>query len=571
MLAKPILKKRQAEKETVQRLKQQGVPPLLARLFASRGVQDATQIQFRWAKLHAPNQLNENQKAAQLLANAIEAHERILIVADYDCDGATACAVGLRALNAMGADVDFLVPDRFETGYGLSPQIIELALNHPNGKPDWILTVDNGIASIEGVEAAKQAGIQVIITDHHLPSDILPAAAAIVNPNQPNCSFPSKHLAGVGVLFYLMLALRAELRQRGVFDVHSQPRLENLADLVALGTVADVVRLDANNRILVAQGLKQIRQSEMNPGIAALFQVASRDPKLANSFDLGFAIGPRINAAGRLADMSLGIQCLATDNFDEALTLAHELDLINRKRRNIEQNMHKEALATVELKTSLKPNATVCVYEPDWHQGVVGLVAGRLKEKFWRPTIAFAKANENELKGSGRSIPDVHMHDTLDFIYKKHPDLIQKFGGHAMAAGLSIHPKNLETFKKAFEQAVIEFTGRTEFEPIIETDDSLEIDYLNLETAKTLHRYVWGTGFPPPIFQDCFQVLNQRVLKEKHLRLNLARKGRRFEGIWFNQAKPVGNKVELAYRLDENHWNGQSRLQLIIEYGETLE
>jgi len=568
MLARPLLKPRPAQPQLAQTLKQQGLHPLIARLFAARGVRDIKEAQFRWANLHPPQNLYQNQKAAALLADAIESQQRILIVADYDCDGATACALGLRALNEMGADADFLVPDRFKTGYGLSPAIIELALAHPNGKPDIIVTVDNGIASIDGVLAAREAGIEVIITDHHLPGDALPAAAAIVNPNQPDCNFPSKNLAGVGVIFYLMLALRAELRNRGAFGVDDQPRLENLSDLLALGTVADVVPLDANNRILVAQGLNQIRQKNMTPGIAALYHVSGRDPERSHSFDLGFAIGPRINAAGRLADMSLGIQCLCTDDYDEALALAHELDTINKQRRNIEQDMHAQALKAVQMQSALNPTATVCVFEPQWHQGVVGLVAGRLKEKYWRPTIAFAQADDNELKGSGRSIPDVHLHDTLDLIYKRHPGLLQKFGGHAMAAGMSIHPQNFEAFKAAFEEAVIEFTGRTEFDPIIHTDHSLEIQYSSLETAQLLQQFVWGTGFAPPIFQDHFEVLEQRVLKDKHLRLIVARQGQRFEAIWFNQGQPVGPQIELAYRLDENHWNGRSRLQLIVEHGQ---
>lgn len=568
MLAQPVLKPRPHHPQATQQLEQQGVHPLLARLFAARGVRSAKEIQFRWAHMLSPARLYDNQRAAALLADAIEEQRRILIVADYDCDGATACAVGLRALNEMGADVDFLVPDRFKTGYGLSPAIIELALQHPNGKPDLIVTVDNGIASIAGVQAAKEVGIEVIITDHHLPADSLPEAAAIVNPSHPNCNFPSKNLAGVGVIFYLMLALRAEMRARGAFDSSSQPRLEELADLVALGTVADVVPLDFNNRILVGQGLRQIRAQNTNPGIRALFQIAGRDPERANCFDLGFAVGPRINAAGRLADMSLGIHCLCSDDYEQALAMANELDAINRQRRSIEQQMHEEALLAVEQQTALRPQATVCVYEADWHEGVVGLVAGRLKEKYWRPTVAFARSDAGELKGSARSIPDVHMRDTLDLISKRHPELINKFGGHAMAAGLSIDADKLDAFAQAFEQAVIEFTGKTEFDPVIETDHSLELAYCTLDTAQALQRFVWGTGFPAPIFQDQFQVVNQRVLKDKHLKLSLAREGQHFEAIWFNQPEPVGEQVELAYRLDENHWNGRSSLQLIIEHGQ---
>ena len=424
----PILKTRPVQEAASQALKQAGIHDLMARLLASRGVTDAAQIDPAWRNLIPPAMLTQAREAAALLADAIARRDRMLIIADYDCDGATACAVGLRALRSMGAIVDFLVPNRFETGYGLSPAVVELAEQHPSGKPDLLITVDNGIASIEGVEAAHQAGMKVLITDHHLPGDELPDALAIVNPNQPGCAFPSKNLAGVGVIFYLMLALRAELRQRGVLDANGGPRLNELADLVALGTLADVVSLDANNRLIVTQGLERMRKGQMQVGLRALFQVAGRDPRQASAFDLGFALGPRINAAGRLADMALGIRCLITDDEDEAAHLARELEEMNQDRRSIEQTMREEALRAAEL-AEPETSATVCVYHPEWHQGVVGLVASRLKEKYWRPTLAFAQGDEGEIKGSGRSIPDVHLRYALDLVSKRYPGLILKFGG----------------------------------------------------------------------------------------------------------------------------------------------
>src|SRR5690606_10653057 len=412
------------------RLEAAGIHPLLARLWAARGMGEPALAQPGWSAMIPPAQLTHAETAAALLADAIAQRKRMLVVADYDCDGATACAVALRALRRMGAIVDFLVPDRFETGYGLSPAVVELACWHASGKPDLIITVDNGIASVDGVEAARQAGMEVIITDHHLPGDILPQALAIVNPNQPNCGFPSKHLAGVGVIFYLMLALRAELRQRNVFS-DGGPRLDDLADLVALGTVADVVRLDANNRLLVTQGLQRMRQGRMQAGVRARFAVSSREPRRANTFDLGFALGPRINAAGRLADMSLGIRCLLTDDPQEALVLAQQLDAINQERRSIELTMREEAMNTLTHEAPARP-ASVCVYHPEWHQGVVGLVASRLKETYWRPALAFARCDDGTLRGSGRSVPDVHLRDVLDLVSKRHPGIILKFGGHAM-------------------------------------------------------------------------------------------------------------------------------------------
>ncbi|PWE13302.1 single-stranded-DNA-specific exonuclease RecJ [Alcaligenes faecalis] len=563
----PILKNRPAQEAASNALKQAGVHDLMARLLASRGVTDAAQIDPAWRNMIPPNMLTEAREAAVLLADAIARRDRMLIIADYDCDGATACAVGLRALRSMGAVVDFLVPNRFETGYGLSPAVVELAEQHPSGKPDLLITVDNGIASIDGVEAAHMAGMKVLVTDHHLPGDELPDALAIVNPNQPGCEFPSKNLAGVGVIFYLMLALRAELRQRGVYEANAGPRLNELADLVALGTVADVVSLDANNRLIVTQGLERMRKGQMQAGLRALFQVAGRDPRQASAFDLGFALGPRINAAGRLADMALGIRCLITDDEDEAANLARELEDMNQDRRSIEQSMREEALRAAEL-AEPDTSATVCVFHPEWHQGIVGLVASRLKEKYWRPTLAFAQGDEGEIKGSGRSIPDVHLRDALDLVSKRYPGLILKFGGHAMAAGLTIEEDNYDVFVQAFEEAVQELTGRYQFDPIIETDGSLEPEHINITVAGLLQKQVWGAGFPAPVFRDNFFVRQQRLLKNKHLKLSLERNGEYFDAIWFNRDTLLPENIEAAYRLDQNEWNGNVSVQFIIEYAQ---
>ncbi|QII84986.1 single-stranded-DNA-specific exonuclease RecJ [Bordetella hinzii] len=561
----PRLTVRNADLSACQALQNAGIHPLLARLWAARGVTEPGQTQMGWPALLPPGTLTHSAHAAAVLADAIQAGKRLLIVADYDCDGATACAVGLRALWAMGANVDFLVPNRFETGYGLSPAVVDLAVAHRAGKPDLIITVDNGIASVEGVAAANAAGIGVVITDHHLPGDTLPDALAIVNPNQPGCGFPSKNLAGVGVIFYMMLALRAELRRRGVYPPDGGPRLDALSDLVALGTVADVVKLDANNRLLVTQGLQRMRAGRMQAGLRALFAVAGREPRSANGFDLGFALGPRINAAGRLADMSLGIACLTTDDEDQALAMARELDNINRERRGIESEMREQAMAAMQAPEAVA-GATVCVFDPSWHQGVVGLVASRLKEKFWRPTLAFAPAGDDEIRGSGRSIPDVHLRDALDLVSKRHPGLIRKFGGHAMAAGLTLGRDGFAAFAPAFDAAVRELTGRDRFEPLIETDGSLETGYANAEVAGLLQQQVWGAGFSAPLFLDEFTVRNQRLVGEKHLKLSLERGQQRFDAIWFGHDQSLPERIQAAYRLEQNVWNGLVSVQLVIEY-----
>lgn len=565
MVVAPKLSTRSANDVVANALEAAGIHPLLSRLWAARGVRAIDETLLKWAGLIPPAQLTHVDAAASLLADAIQANKRLLIIADYDCDGATACAVGLRALRSMGAVVDFLVPNRFETGYGLSPEVVQLALQHPAGKPDILITVDNGIASVDGVAAANEASMGVLVTDHHLPGPNLPDALAIVNPNQPNCGFPSKNLAGVGVIFYLMLALRAELRRRGIYAADGGPRLDQLADLVALGTVADVVKLDSNNRLLVTQGLQKMRKGSMQAGLRALFAVAGREPRQATTFDLGFALGPRINAAGRLADMSLGINCLITDDDNLALKLARELDEMNQQRRNIEGTMREEALQAVQ-QGQPTIGATVCVYHPDWHQGVVGLVASRLKETYWRPTLAFARSSPGELRGSGRSIPDVHLRDVLDLVSKRQPGAIIKFGGHAMAAGLTLREDAYTEFLLRFDEAVRDLTGRDSFEPIIETDGSLETGYANAQVAGMLAEQVWGAGFPPPVFRDVFHVHHQRLLKDKHLKLSLERGHQRFDAIWFNHAETLPERIDVAYRLEQNIWNGVVSAQLIIEH-----
>jgi single-stranded-DNA-specific exonuclease len=548
-------------------LQKSGIHTLLARLWAARGVATSEQTRLSWADLINPSELNQADKAAAILADAIAARKKLLIIADYDCDGATACAVALRGLRAFGADVDFLVPNRFETGYGLSPAVVELASRHHAGKPDMLITVDNGIASIEGVQAANDLGMQVLVTDHHLPGDALPDAIAIVNPNHPECQFPSKNLAGVGVIFYVLLALRAEFRRRGWVDAKAGPRLDALADLVALGTVADVVRLDPNNRLLVSQGLKKIRSNQLQPGLKALFLVASCDNREATALDLGFRIGPRINAAGRLADMSIGIRCLTTDDEAEALTLARELDTMNHRRRTIEQDMSEQALVSLEAPEKAR-NATVCVFHPDWHQGVVGIVASRLKEKFWKPTLAFAPGDPGELRGSGRSVPDVHLRDVLDLVSKTHSGMILKFGGHAMAAGLTLRQEAFAEFEEAFDLAVRRISGKDSFEPLIETDGSLDPLFTTAEVAGMLHEHVWGAGFPPPLFRDTFRVLNQRLLKEKHLKLRLERMNQQYDAIWFNHAETLPEYTDLIYEIAPNAWNGVVNVQLMVRHAE---
>ncbi|SFG81004.1 single-stranded-DNA-specific exonuclease [Duganella sp. CF458] len=547
-------------------LRQGGVHPVLARLFAARGLNNAAELSSELAALMQPSGLLHIGRAAEFLADSIAAGKRMVIVADYDCDGATACATAMRGLRAMGAKVDFIVPNRFEYGYGLTPEIVELTAREKS--PDIIITVDNGIASIEGVEEAKRRGIDVVVTDHHLPGDSLPDARVIVNPNQPACGFPSKHLAGVGVVFYVLLALRAEMRRRGVFDAQTQPKLDALLDLVALGTVADVVRLDTNNRILVAQGLKRMRAGRMHPGVAALFRVSGRASRTASPFDLGFALGPRLNAAGRLEDMSLGIECLLTDDETRAWELAQQLNDINLKRREIEAEMQDAALLHLD---DFQPadRSTICVYDDGWHQGVIGIVASRLKERFYRPTITFAPAGDGMIKGSGRSIPGFHLRDALDLVSKRAPGVIDKFGGHAMAAGLSLRAEAFEHFCAAFEAIGQAWLTESQLERVVETDGPLEENCYTTQFIELLDGQVWGQGFAPPVFCDEFRVLSQRILKDRHLKLMLEKKGVRYDAIWFGHTDALGERARVAFRLDANEYNGVTRVQLLVEHAES--
>ncbi len=546
-------------------LRQSGLHPVLARLYAARGVGDSSELATELASLIAPSGLLHIEKAAVFLADAIAQNKKMCIVADYDCDGATACAVGLRGLRMLGATVDYIVPNRFEYGYGLTPEIV--ALTAKEKSPDIIVTVDNGIASIDGVAEANARGMQVVITDHHLPADTLPDASVIVNPNQPNCGFPSKNLAGVGVMFYVLLALRAELRKRGVFDSQTQPKLDVLLDLVALGTVADVVKLDPNNRILVAQGLKRMRSGRMHAGIAALFRVAGREPRNASPFDLGFAVGPRLNAAGRLADMSLGIECLTTDDEGRAWQIAQELNSINADRKDIEREMQDVALLHLD-DFKAEASHTIAVFDPGWHQGVIGIVASRLKDKFFRPTITFAPGDEGLMKGSGRSIPGFHLRDALDLVSKHAPTLIQKFGGHAMAAGLTIRSEDFPAFQAAFEAVGKSWLKQEQLERIIETDGALEDAYFTTDFIDLLGSQVWGQGFAPPIFCDDFKLVSQRILKERHLKMVLEKNGLRYDAIWFGHTDSFSDKVKVAFRLDANEYNGVTKVQLLVEHVE---
>jgi single-stranded-DNA-specific exonuclease len=551
-------------------LERAGLHPVLARIYAARGVASAADLTTDLAEMIAPARLANSADAAILLADAIESGSRIIIVAEYDCDGATACAVGVRALRAFGADVEYIVPNRFEYGYGLTPEIVELAARR---EPDLLVTVDNGIASVEGVAAANELGIATLITDHHLPGAQLPDAACIVNPNQAGDDFPSKHLAGVGVMFYVMLQLRAELRERGAFADSAQgssgPNLGSLLDLVALGTVADVVRLDRNNRLLVEQGLKRMRAGKAQAGIEALFSVAGRDPRRASGFDLGFVCGPRLNAAGRLSDMGLGIECLITDDRSRALNIAAELDRLNRERRDIEAGMQEQAAVALE---SFKPDesAAVSLFDAQWHQGVVGILASRIKDRVHRPAIAFARSDpgnaHGEIKGSGRSIPGLHLRDALDLVSKREPGLILRFGGHAAAAGLSLLETDFARFRESFEAVARELIAKDALTQVVETDGSIETGYLNLQTARLLEASIWGQGFPEPRFLDEFDVKSQRLLKDKHLKLKLARGAAVFDAIQFNATTPLPQRVRAAYRLVANEFNGVANAELIVEH-----
>ena len=572
MSLEPIaIDNRDVPPRTVWALEQAGVHPLLARRFAARGVKSADELDEALGKLLPPAGLLGAADAASLLADAIGAGSRICVVADYDCDGATACAVilrGLRMLGAESANLGYVVPDRRVHGYGLTPAIVDLAI--ATAAPDVLLTVDNGIASLEGVAHAAAHGLTVVITDHHLPALVdgevaLPEADVIVNPNQPGCGFASKQLAGVGVAFYVLLALRAELRERGEFGVADQPRLDTLLDLVALGTVADVVRLDRNNRCLVAQGLKRIRAGRMQPGVAALFAAAGRDPRQASAADFGFALGPRLNAAGRLADMTLGIECLLTDDAARAHELAAALDAINRERRSVEAGMREQAEALVDKVLAAAGNveAAFAVYDPAFHEGVVGIIASRLKDRLQRPTFVFALGQDGALKGSGRSVEGLHLRDALDLVSKRHPDLLKRFGGHAMAAGCTIDLASLDLFRSALQTAAANLSTAPTGQRIA-SDGALAAEHWNVATARLIEAQVWGAAFEAPVFCDAVEVVSQRLVGDKHLKLAVRLGGTVRDAIWFGRVEPIGERVRLAYRLEVDSYNGNERLQMIV-------
>ncbi|MED5617741.1 single-stranded-DNA-specific exonuclease RecJ [Ideonella sp. BN130291] len=567
----PLIETRDCPPRVAFALEQAGVHPLLARLFAARGVRAPQELDDSLGQLLPPGALHGAAEAACVLADALQQAQRICVIADYDCDGATACAVALRGLKMLGAKpgtLHYVVPDRAVHGYGLTPAIVDLSLRK---EPQLLLTVDNGIASHAGVAHARAKGLGVVITDHHLPALIdgatpLPDATCIVNPNQPACGFESKHLAGVGVMFYVLLALRAELRSRGVFDAQTQPKLDALLDLVALGTVADVVRLDANNRRLVAQGLKRVRAGRMQPGLAALFSAAARDPRRASAFDFGFAIGPRINAAGRLSDMTLGIECLLTDDPARAAALAQQLDSINRERREVEAGMREQAEALLE---SLMPEgdapSAVVLFDPEFHEGVVGIVAGRLKDRLHRPTFVFALGQDGLLKGSGRSIPGFHLRDALDLVSKRHPGVLKKFGGHAMAAGCTLDEEHFDTFDEALQQVAAEWLDAATLQRRLRTDGGLPAEYFDAQTVQVLDSQVWGQAFEPPLFCDEVEVVAQRLVGEKHLKLRVRHCGALRDAIWFGRVEPVAERVRLAYRLSLDEYQGQLRVQMVVE------
>lgn len=549
--------------------------PLLQRIYRQRGVQSAKELNYALAGLNKP-QLKGLDQAITLLSESVEKAERILIVGDFDADGATSTALALRAFNLLGhRAVDFLVPNRFEFGYGLTPEIVKVAAEKA---PDVIVTVDNGISSIEGVAEARRRGIKVIVTDHHLPADQLPEAHAIVNPNQPGCPFESKHMAGVGVIFYVMNALRSHLLAKGWFGEHTPPKLTELLDLVALGTVADVVRLDHGNRVLVSQGISRIRAGRCSYGIQALFEVAGKHHKDCRSTDLGFIVGPRLNAAGRMEDMSLGIQCLLADDPTEAQTLAHRLDQLNRERRATEASIQKEALAALEALPKIEKGSLsgmpsgLCFYQSDWHQGVIGIVASRLKECTHRPVIVFAPDKEGYIKGSGRSVPQVHLRDVLDDIARSYPGLLSKFGGHAMAAGLSLVLEDLPQFKLAFDEAIQRSLAGAPLDASILSDGEVNTEALSLELAEQIQSAgPWGQGFEEPRFDGVFSVKHQRVVGEKHLKLVLASTEQAtYDAIAFNVDEAllsdVPSEVQVAYKLGVNDYRGRRSLQLMIDH-----
>ena len=559
----PEIVERPVDEGACARLVAGGCDRRLARLFAARGLASMEELATTLHGLAPPERLAHVRAAARLLADAIERRERLLVIADYDADGATACALAMKALRAMGATADYIVPNRAEHGYGITPEIVDEAAKR---KPDVLITVDNGIAAIDGVARANALGMRVLVTDHHLPGGELPAAACIVNPNQAGCGFPSKNLAGVGVVFYVMLQLRAELRARGAFASRPEPNLAALLDLVALGTVADVARLDANNRILVSQGLARIRAGKASPGIAALFEVGGRSTRTATAYELGFVAGPRLNAAGRIDDMALGIECLLAVDAVRAMELAIRLDRLNRERREIEADMQESALALVgEIRA--EDGYTLAVHHPEWHAGVVGLLASRLKDRFHRPVFAFAADRDGRLKGSGRSIAALHLRDTLDRMEKRRSGLLERFGGHSGAAGATIAAGALDEFRACFESVARESLTPADLKLTIETDGALAASDIDVDFVRALRRCVWGQGFPEPRFVGRFAVESQRVVGEKHVKAVLSLDGgARFGAIRFGNAEPLAATVDAVYRLEIDDFHGESAVQLVLEH-----
>lgn len=548
--------------------------PVLRRAYAARGIASARELDRSLNALLPVDLLGGLTDAVALLARALRQQQRILIIGDFDCDGATSCALAVLALGSMGcASVDYLVPNRFDYGYGLTPEIVKLAQEQ---KPDLIITVDNGISSIAGVRAANEAGIPVIVTDHHLPGDELPDAAAIVNPNVPGDPFPGKATAGVGVIFYLLLGLRTHLREQDWFGQQlAEPNMAGYLDLVALGTVADVVPLDANNRILVHQGLARIRAGHCRPGITALLEVAGRNPATASAGDMGFAVGPRLNAAGRLDDMSVGIECLLADTTQQAREYAGQLDGLNRERRQIEEHMGQQARSILDdwpLQDEADLPWGLCLYDENWHQGVIGVLASRIKERYQRPVIIFARGDEGEVRGSARSVKGLHIRDALDEIAARQPGLLIKFGGHAMAAGMSLAVESLPDFMRLFDQLVRQRLSEDDMRAVVLSDGEIPPGMLNLELARLIaDGGPWGQAFPEPLFDGVFDIVSQRVLKDKHYKLVLqAAKGKQvFDAIGFNLVEqhpaPLPDRIRVAYQLDINEYRGNISLQLRIQ------
>ena len=555
-----LVEARKVNQDLKQKLINNGVDKKLASILGARLIDSAHDLDYNLKNLLPPQSLLNINEAALFLYDSIQADKKILIIGDYDADGATATACGILGLRKFSANVDFLVPNRFKYGYGLTPEIVEQALIKD---PDLIITVDNGIASMEGVKLARAYNIDVIVTDHHLPAKILPDANYIINPNQPKCLFLSKNLCGVGVMFYLLLALRVIYRDKGKYTKINEPKLYDLLDLVCFGTIADLVKLDYNNRILVEHGMKIIRNNNCNYGIQAIAKLSNKTLSQLKTSDLSFAIAPKINAAGRLDDMSIGIKCLISENYKEAETYASELLKLNTQRRDIELKMHKDALSNIKLeKSSLL--FSICLYDKKWHQGVIGILASRIKEKYFRPTIVFADDNNGLLKGSGRSIPGLHLRDTLDLIAKNNNNLLKSFGGHAMAAGLTIGQSDLNLFEEAFEQCCSDLLGEDDLNLIINVDESILDDSINFDTVRKIDMSIWGQGFQAPLYFDKFEVIEQSILAEKHLRCQLSFNGNTYDGVIFNHVDTLPDKIKTVYSIESNEFRGNKKIQLIL-------